>query len=114
MSLNMWPENSFKIMGKQHSNYLSAQKKLIHFSSLAWNFIISPNVTVKLRHQVQRREANGKRGVGAAHMASSQVGDESAIGPNSSQGKSGRKPKSNFPPKKKPKNDSGDLGGFAG
>ena len=32
-------------------------------------------------------EANGKRGVGAAHMASSQVGDESAIGPNSAQGK---------------------------
>ena len=62
----------------------------------------------------EEREANGKRGVGAADMASSQVGDESAIGPNSSQGKSGRKSKSNFPPKKNPKNDSGDLGGFAG
>ena len=62
----------------------------------------------------KEREANGKRGVGAAHMASSQVGDESAIGPNSPQGKSGRKSKSNFPPKKKFKNDNGDLGGFAG
>ena len=59
-------------------------------------------------------EANGKRGVGAAHVVSSQVGGESAIGPNSTQGKSGRKQKSNFPPKKKFKNDSGDLGGFAG
>ena len=62
----------------------------------------------------EEREANGKRGVGAAHVASSQVGDESAIGPNSPQGKSGRKSKSNFPPKQKFKNDSGDLGGFAG
>ena len=51
----------------------------------------------------EEREANGKRGVGAAHVASSQVGDESAIGPNSSQGKSGGKSKSNFPPKKKSK-----------
>ena len=59
-------------------------------------------------------EANGKRGVGAAHVASSQVGDESAIGPNSAQGKSGRESKSNFPPKKKFKHHSGDLGGFAG
>ena len=50
----------------------------------------------------EEREANDKRGMGAAHVASSQVGDESAIGPNSSQGKSGRKSKSNFPPKKKP------------
>ena len=57
-------------------------------------------------------EANGKRGVGAAHVASSQVGGESAIGPNSAQGKSGRESKSNFPPKKKHKNYSGDLGGF--
>ena len=62
----------------------------------------------------EEREANGKRGVGAAHMASSQVGDEAAIGPNSPQGKSGGKSKSNFPPKKKFKNDNGDLGGFAG
>ena len=45
-------------------------------------------------------EANGKRGVGAAHVASSQVGGESAIGPNSAQGKSGRESKSNFLPKK--------------
>ena len=45
-------------------------------------------------------EANGKRGVGAAHVASSQVGGESAIGPNSVQGKSRRESKSNFPPKK--------------
>ena len=59
-------------------------------------------------------EANGKRGVGAAHMASSQVGGEAAIGPSQSQGKSGTKSKSNFPPKKNPKRDSGDLGGFAG
>ena len=59
-------------------------------------------------------EANGKRGVGAAHVASSQVGDKSAIGPNSTQGKSGRESKSNFPPKKKFKRHSGDLGGFAG
>ena len=59
-------------------------------------------------------EANGKRGVGAAHMASSQVGGESAIGTNSAQGKSGRESKSNFPTKKKCKNHSGDLGGFAG
>ena len=55
-------------------------------------------------------EANGKRGVGAAHVASSQVGGESAIGPSQTQGKSGTKPKSNFPPKKTPKSDSGDLG----
>ena len=48
----------------------------------------------------EEREANGKRGVGAAHVASSQVGDESAIRPNSVQGKSGRESKSNFPPKK--------------
>ena len=46
-------------------------------------------------------EANGKRGVGAAHMVSFQVRGESAIGPNSTQGKSGREPKSNFLPKKK-------------
>ena len=59
-------------------------------------------------------EANGKRGVGAAHMVSSQVGGESAIGPSQTQGKSGTKSKSNFPPKKNPKSDSGDLGGFAG
>ena len=59
-------------------------------------------------------EANGKRGVGAAHMVSSQVGGESAIGPSQTQGKSGTKSKSNFLPKKKPKSDSGDLGGFAG
>ena len=45
-------------------------------------------------------EANGKRGVGAACVASSQVGGESAIRPNSAQGKSGRESKSNFPPKK--------------
>ena len=49
----------------------------------------------------EEEEANGKRGVGAAHVASSQVGGESAIGPNSAQGKSGRESKSNFPPKKK-------------
>ena len=59
-------------------------------------------------------EANGKRGVGAAHMASSQVGGESPIGPNQTQGKSGREQKSNFPPKKKLNFDKGDLGGFAG
>ena len=59
-------------------------------------------------------EANGKRGVGAAHVVSSQVGGEAAIGPSQSQGKSGTKLKSNFPPKKKPEHDSGDLGGFAG
>ena len=59
-------------------------------------------------------ETNGKRGVGAAHVASSQVGGESAIGPSQTQGKSGTKSKSNFPSKKKNKNDSGDLGGFAG
>ena len=53
--------------------------------------------------------------MGAAHVASSQVGGESAIGPNQTQGKSGTKSKSNFPPKKKKcKNDSGDLGGFTG
>ena len=62
----------------------------------------------------EEREANGKRGVGAAHMASSQVIDKSAIGPNSAQGKSGRGSKSNFPTKKNHKNDSGDLMGFAG
>ena len=49
----------------------------------------------------EEREANGKRGVRAAHVASSQVGGESAIGLNSAQGKSGRESKSNFPPKKK-------------
>ena len=59
-------------------------------------------------------EANGKGGVGAAHVASSQVGSESAIGPSQTQGKSGTKSKYNFPPKKKIKRDSGDLGGFAG
>ena len=59
-------------------------------------------------------EANGKRGVGAAHVASSQVGGEAAIGPSQTQGKSGTKSKSNFPPKKKDKHHSGDLGGFAG
>ena len=37
---------------------------------------------------LEEREANGKRGVGAARMVSSQVGGESAIGPNSAQGKS--------------------------
>ena len=57
-------------------------------------------------------EANGKRGVEAAHVASSQVGGESAIGPSSTQGKSGRESKSNFPPKKKLQNHNGDLGGF--
>ena len=62
----------------------------------------------------EEREANGKRGVGAAHVASFQVGGESAIGPNSAQGKSGRESKSNFLPKKKHKHHSGDLGGFAG
>ena len=62
----------------------------------------------------EEREANGKRGVGAAHVVSSQVGDESAIGPNSAQGKSGRESKSNFPPKKKFKHHNGDLGGFTG
>ena len=35
-------------------------------------------------------EANGKRGVGAAHMASSQVGDDDAIGPSQTQGKAGQ------------------------
>ena len=45
-------------------------------------------------------EANGKSGVGAAHVASSQVGDEDAIGPSQTQGKSGTKSKSNFPHKK--------------
>ena len=52
--------------------------------------------------------------MGAAHVASSQVGGESAIEPNSAQGKSGRESKSNFLPKKKIKHHSGDLGGFAG
>ena len=49
-------------------------------------------------------------------MASSQVGDEDAIGPSQTQGKSGTKSKSNFPHKKKKKRrrNSGDLGGFAG
>ena len=42
-------------------------------------------------------EANGKRGVGAAQVVSSQVGDESAIGPNSTQGKSGEKIKIQLP-----------------
>ena len=59
-------------------------------------------------------EANGKRGVGAAHVASFQVGDESAIGPSQTQGKSRTKLKSNFPHKKKRQRNSGDLGGFAG
>ena len=59
-------------------------------------------------------EANGKRGVGAAHVASSQVGDDDAIGPSQTQGKSGTKSKSNFPHKKKQQRNSGDLGGFAG
>ena len=45
-------------------------------------------------------EANGKRGVGAAHVVSYQVGGESAIGPSSTQGRSGRESKPNFPPKK--------------
>ena len=45
-------------------------------------------------------EANGKSWVGAAHVASSQVGDEDAIGPSQTQGKSGTKSKSNFPHKK--------------
>ena len=52
--------------------------------------------------------------MGAAHVVSSQVGGEAAIGPSQTQGKSGTKSKSNFPPKKKFKSDSGDLGGFAG
>ena len=45
----------------------------------------------------EEREANGKRGVGAAHVVSSQVGDKSAIGPNSPQGKSGGEIKIQFP-----------------
>ena len=59
-------------------------------------------------------EANGKRGVGAAQVASPQVGGGAAIGPSQTQEKSGRKSKSNFPPKKKYGQHSGDLGGFAG
>ena len=58
--------------------------------------------------------ANGKRGVGAAHMASSQGGDESAIGPDQVQGRNGKESKSNFPPKKKCRTNTGDLGSFAG
>ena len=45
--------------------------------------------------------ANGKRGVGAAHMVSSQVGDESVIGPDQVQGRSRKESKSNFLPKTK-------------
>ena len=59
-------------------------------------------------------EANGKRGVGAAHVATSQVGDDDAIGPSQTQGKSGTGSKSNFPHKKTPRHNSRDLGGFAG
>ena len=48
-------------------------------------------------------EANGKRGVGAAHVASSQVGGESAIGPSQTQGKAGQNqnPTSRLKKKKK-------------
>ena len=59
-------------------------------------------------------EANGNRGVGAARVATSQVGDDDAIGPSQTQGKSGTGSKSNFPHKKKIRRDSRDLGGFAG
>ena len=59
-------------------------------------------------------EANGKRGVGAARVATSHVGDDDAIGPSQTQGKSGTGSKSNFPHKKKLRRDSRDLGGFAG
>ena len=62
----------------------------------------------------EEAEANGKRGVGAAHVASSQVRDEDAIGRSQTQGKSGTKSKSNFPHKKKFRRNRGDLGGFAG
>ena len=42
-------------------------------------------------------EANGKRVVGAAHVASSQVGGEAAIGPSQTQGKSRTKIKIQLP-----------------
>ena len=59
-------------------------------------------------------EANGKRGVGAIYVASSQVGGESASGPSQTQRNSRTKSKSNFPPTKQFRHHSGDLGGFAG
>ena len=83
------------------------------FFSCVELFYFSERDRKTMASSFEEREANGKRGVGAAHMASSQVGDESATGPNSPQGKNGGKSKSNFPPKKKFQNDSGDLGGFA-
>ena len=42
--------------GETALDYLSAQKTLTLYFSLVWNFIISQNVTVKLRHQAQRKE----------------------------------------------------------
>ena len=59
-------------------------------------------------------EANGNRGVGAACVVTSQVGDDDAIGPSQTQGKSRTGSKSNFPHKKKLGRNSRDLGGFAG
>ena len=59
-------------------------------------------------------EANGKKGVGAARMATSHVGDDDAIGPRQTQGKRGTGSKSNFPHKKKLGRGNRDLGGFAG
>ena len=58
--------------------------------------------------------ANGKRGVGAAHVASSQVEDESAIGPEQIRNKNGKEFKTNFPSKKKCRVNTENLGGFAG
>ena len=110
----MQPENSSKITGKWHSNYLSAQKKLTLFFSCVELYYFSERDRKTTAPSSEEGEANGKRGVGAAHVVSSQVGGEAAIGPSQTQGKSGTKSKSNFPPKKKDKHHSGDLGSFAG
>ena len=58
---------------------------------------------------------NVKRGVGAAHMASSRVEhDSSDIGPDAQENKRDTGSKSNFPNKKKARSPKNDLGGFAG
>ena len=116
MCLNTWPENSSKITGETALELFECPKEIDPlFFSCVELYYFSERDRKAMAPSFKEREANGKRGVGAAHVVNCQVGDESAIGPNLPQGKSGRKSKSNFPPKKKKfKNDSGDLGGFAG
>ena len=80
-------------------NHLSPHRAI--FFSCVELYYFSEHDRKTMAPSSEEGEANGKRGVEAAHVASSQVGGESAIGLNSTQGKSGREQKSNFPPKKK-------------